>query len=55
MYGVYAQNEGLKDSAYYCYCIYVLRILRYSGFLWVAPSNTGILLRGLKLSRESRT
>ena len=28
---------------------YVLRILRYSGFLWVVPSNTGIILRGLKL------
>ena len=33
----------------------VLRILRYSGFLWVMPSNTGIFLHGLKLCRESRT
>ena len=39
----------LKDGAYYCYCAYVLRIARYSGFLWVVPTNTGIFLRGLKL------
>ena len=45
----------LKDGAYYCYCAYVLRISRYSGFLWVVPANTGIFLRGLKLCRESRT
>ena len=45
----------LKDGAYYCYCAYVLRILRYSDFLWVVPANTGIFLRGLKLCRESRT
>ena len=38
-----------KDGAYYCYCAYVLRISRYSGFLWVVPTNTGIILRGLKL------
>ena len=24
-----------KDGAYLCYCAYVLRILRYSDFLWV--------------------
>ena len=24
-------------------------------FLWVVPTNTGIVLRGLKLCRESRT
>ena len=35
-----------KDGAYYCYCAYVLRISRYSGFLWVLPTNTGISLRG---------
>ena len=46
---------GLKDRAYYCYCAYVLRISRYSGFLWVAPTNAGIFLRGLKLCGESRT
>ena len=27
---------------------YVLRISRYSGFLWVGPTNTGLFLRGLK-------
>ena len=45
----------IKDGAYYCYCAYVLRITRYSGFLWVVPTNTGIFLCGLKLYRESRT
>ena len=39
----------------YCYCAYVLRISRYSGFLWVVPTNTGIFLRSLKLCGESRT
>ena len=28
----------LKDGAYYCYCTYVLRIWRYSGFLILDPS-----------------
>ena len=28
---------------------------RYSGFLWVVPTNTGIFLHGLKLCGESRT
>ena len=41
---------ALKDGAYYCYCAYVLRILRYSDFLSVMLINTGIFLRGLKLS-----
>ena len=40
----------VKDGAYYCYCAYVLRISRYSGFLSVMLTNTGIFLRGLKLS-----
>ena len=31
-----------------------LRILRYSSFLWVVPTNTGIFLRGLNLYGESR-
>ena len=44
-----------KDGAYYCYCAYVLRIARYSGFQWVVLTNTGIFLRGLKLFGESRT
>ena len=35
-------------------CAYVLRIARYSSFLWVVPTNTGIFLRGLKLYGESR-
>ena len=39
----------VKDGAYYCYCAYVLCIARYSGFLWVVPTNTRIFLRGLKL------
>ena len=39
-----------KDGAYYCYCAYVLRISRYSEFLSPVLTNTGILLRGLKLS-----
>ena len=45
----------LKDGAYFCNCTDVLRIRRYSGFLGVVPTNTGIFLRGLKLCRESRT
>ena len=45
----------LKDGAYYCYCAYVLRISRYSGFLWVVLINTGIFLRGSKVYEESRT
>ena len=47
--------EWFKDGAYYCYCAYVLRISRYSDFLSVMLTNTGIFLRGLKLSRESRS
>ena len=45
----------IKDGAYYCYCAYVLRILRYSDFLSVMLTNKGISLRGLKLSGESRS
>ena len=44
-----------KDGAYFCYYAYVLRISRYSAFLWVVPTNTGIFLCILKLCRESRT
>ena len=43
-----------KDGAYYCYFAYVLRISRYSDFLSPIFTNTGIFLRGLKLSGESR-
>ena len=28
-----------KDGAYFCYCAYVMRISRYSGFLWVVPTK----------------
>ena len=45
----------VKDGAYYCYCAYVLRISRYSDFLSPMLTNTGIFLRGLKLSGESRS
>ena len=45
----------IKDGAYYCYYAYVLRISRYSGFLWVVLTNTGIFLRSLKLCGKSRT
>ena len=48
-------NTTFKDGAYFCYCAYVLRVSRYSSFLWVVPSNTGIFLHGLKPCRESRT
>ena len=44
----------LRDSTYY-YCACVLRISRYSGFLWVVPPNTWMFLRSLKLCGESRT
>ena len=47
----------VKDGAYYCYCAYVLRISRYSDFLSPMLTNTGVFLRGLKLSGvgESRS
>ena len=50
-----AINNHIKDGAYYCYCAYVLRISRYSDFLSPMLTNTGIFLRGLKLSGESRS
>ena len=46
---------SVKDGAYYCYCAYVLRISRYSDFLSPMLTITEILLRGLKLSGESRS
>ena len=49
------RKSNLKDGAYYCYCAYVLRISRYSDFLSPMLTNTGIFLRGLKLSGESRS
>ena len=45
----------VKDGAYYCYCAYVLRISRYSGFLSAMLTTTVIFLRSLKLSGESRS
>ena len=48
-------SMALKDGAYYCYCAYVLRISRYSDFLSPMLTNTGVFLRGLKLSGESRS
>ena len=50
-----ARTNRFKANAYYCYCAYVLRILRYSDFLSVMLTNTGILLRHLKLPGESRS
>ena len=44
-----------KDGAYYSDCAYVLRNSRYSDFLSPMLTNTGIFLRGLKLSGESRS
>ena len=32
-----------------------MRISKFSGFLWVVPSNTEMFLRGLKIRGESRT
>ena len=49
------QMTAIEDGAYFSYCAYVLRILRYSAFLWVVPTNTGIFLRGLKLCGENIT
>ena len=48
------QTGFIKDGAYYCYCAYVLRISTHSDFLSVMLTKTGIFLRGLKLSGESR-
>ena len=48
-------SMDFKDGAYYCYCAYVLRISKYSDFLSPMLTNTGIFLRGLKLSGESRS
>ena len=50
-----AALRTFKNVAYFCNCAYVLRISRYSGFLWTVPSNTGIFLRGLKLCGQSIT
>ena len=54
-HGASLVQNGFKDGAYYCYCAYVLHISRYSDFLSPMLTNTGIFLRGLKLSGESRS
>ena len=46
---IFSHRCFLKDGAY---CAYVLRISRYSDFLLVMLTNTGIFLRGLKLSEK---
>ena len=50
-----SHQNTIKDGTYHCYCAYILRISRYSGFLSVLLTNTVIFLRGLKLSWESRS
>jgi len=52
---IFNQDFVFKDGDYYCYCAYVLRISRYSDFLSPMLTNTGIFLRGLKISGESRS
>ena len=42
----------VKDGANFCYCAYVLRILRFSGFLWVVPTNTGIFFARFETKRR---
>ena len=42
-------------DAYFSFCTYVLCISRYSGFLWVVPTNTKIFLHGFKPCGETRT
>ena len=46
-------THTVKDGAYFCYCAYVLRISRYSGFLWVVPTNTGIFLCGFNCAEKA--
>ena len=52
--GLFKTRE-FKDGAYFFYGAYVLCTSRYSGFLWVVPTNIGIFLPCLKLRGESRT
>ena len=49
------QVDNKIRGAYFCCCAYILRIWRYSGFLWVVLAISGIFLRCLKLSEESKT
>jgi len=41
--------KWFEDGASFCYCAYILRITRYSGFLKNLPTNTTTFLRGLRL------
>ena len=45
-------KERFKDGAYFCYCAYVLRISRYSVFLWVVPSKRDIFARVKTMRRR---
>ena len=44
----------VKDGAYFCYCAYVLSTSRYSGFLWVVPTNTGIFFARFKTRQRKQ-
>ena len=44
----------IKDRAYFCYCAHVLRISRYSGFLWVVRTNSGIFFARLTTIRRKQ-
>ena len=46
------QPASVKDGAYYCYCAYVLRISRYSDFLSVMLTNTGIFFARFKIMQK---
>ena len=46
--------KEIKDGAYYCYCAYVLRISRYSDFLWVVLINTEIFFARFKTMRRKQ-
>ena len=45
-------NAEIKKGAFPCYCAYVLRFSRYSGFLWVVLTNTGNILVRLRTMRK---
>ena len=49
------QVDNKLRGAYFSYCAYILVIWRHSAFVWVVLPNTGIFLRGLKLSEERKT
>ena len=45
---------AFKLGAYFCYYAYVLRISRYSGFLRVVPTNTGLYFARFKTMRRKQ-